>query len=168
MSRPVYVYALAVVGLFAALGAGLGLAANFILGFFIEQFVEPGADPLDSTQVGVMFLTSIFTIYAMGPMTAGIAGVGVGQALPDRRAVASIVAGAGSFIGFYLFVGLGLFFTFTVLAEYGSGGGGGGGSPLDPSSLLTLMLQVSLPVGLVGLSAAYLTSKITQRAASAQ
>ena len=173
MSRPAYVYALAVVGLFAALGAGLGLAANFTLGFFIEQFVEPGTDPLDSTQVGIMFLVSIFFIYATGPLAAGVAGIGVGQALPDRDGTAAVVAGVGSFVGFFVFAGLGLFLTFSVLAEYGAGGGGGGGgsggggggggdSPIEPSALGTLMLQVSLPVGLVCLASAYLTSRVTR------
>ena len=165
MSRPAYVYALAVVGLFAALGAGLGLAANFTLGFFIEQFVEPGTDPLDSTQVGIMFLVSIFFIYATGPLAAGVAGIGVGQALPDRDGAAAVVAGVGSFVGFFVFAGLGLFLTFSVLAEYGAGGGGGGGggdSPIEPSALGTLMLQVSLPVGLVCLASAYLTSRVTR------
>ena len=165
MSRPAYVYALAVVGLFAALGAGLGLAANFTLGFFIEQFVEPGTDPLDSTQVGIMFLVSIFFIYATGPLAAGVAGIGVGQALPDRDGAAAVIAGVGSFVGFFVFAGLGLFLTFSVLAEYGAGGGGGGGggdSPIEPSALGTLMLQVSLPVGLVCLASAYLTSRVTR------
>jgi len=167
MSRPAYVYALAVVGIFAALGAGLGLAANFTLGFFIEQFVDPGTDPLDSTQVGIMFLVSVFFIYAVGPLAAGVAGVGVGQALPDRDGIAAVVAGVGSLVGFFVFAGLGLFLTFSVLAEYGpgpgGGGGGGGGGPIDPSALGTLMLQVSLPVGLVCLVTAYVTSRITRR-----
>jgi len=158
MSRPAYVYALAVVGIFAALGAGL--AANFTLGFFIEQFVDPGTDPLDSTQVGIMFLVSVFLIYAVGPLAAGVAGVGVGQALPDRDGTAAVVAGVGSFVGFSVFAGLGLFLTFSVLAEYGPGGGGG---PIDPSAPGTLMLQVSLPVGLIRLASAYLTSRITRR-----
>ena len=163
MSRPAYVCALAVVGIFAALGAGLGLAANFTLGFFIEQFVDPGTDPLDSTQVGIMFLLSVFFIYAVGPLAAGVAGVGVGQALPDRDGTAAVVAGVGSFVGFSVFAGLGLFLTFSVLAEYGPGGGGGGGGPIDPSAPGTLMLQVSLPVGLVRLASAYPTSRITRR-----
>ncbi|PSQ44624.1 hypothetical protein BRD14_00830 [Halobacteriales archaeon SW_5_68_122] len=169
MSRPAYVYALAVIGLFAALGAGLGLAANFTLGFFIEQFVDPGTDPLDSTQVGIMFLVSIFFIYATGPLAAGVAGIGVGQALPDRDGAAAVVAGVGSFVGFFVFAGLGLFLTFSVLAEYGAGGAGGGGggggggdSPIEPAALGTLMLQVSLPVGLVCLASAYLTSRVTR------
>jgi hypothetical protein len=164
MSRPAYVYALAVVGIFAALGAGL--AANFTLGFFIEQFVDPGTDPLDSTQVGIMFLVSVFLIYAVGPLAAGVAGVGVGQALPDRDGTAAVVAGVGSFVGFSVFAGLGLFLTFSVLAEYGpggGGGGGGGGGPIDPSAPGTLMLQVSLPVGLICLASAYLTSRTTRR-----
>lgn len=168
MNRPLY-YALAVVGAFAALGAGVGLAANFTLGFFIEQFVEPGEDPLESIQVGIMFLTAIFLAYGLGPVAAGVAGIGVGQALPDRETTASVVGGVGSFVGFYLFVGLALFFTFSVLGEYGTppggsgeaGEGGGGGGPLEPSALLTLMVQVSLPVALVGLATAYITSRVT-------
>lgn len=172
MSRPLYVYGLAVVGTFAILGAGLGLAANFTLGFFIEQFVDPGTDPLDVTQVGIMFLVSILFIYALGPIAAGVAGIAVGQALPDRETAAGVVAGVGSFVGFYLFVGLALFLTFSVLSEYGGGMGGGGGEevegeaqggggPLDPSALVTLMIQVSLPVGLVGLATAYITSRVS-------
>ena len=164
MNRPAYVYALAVVGAFATLGAGVGLAANFTLGFFIEQFVDPGDPPLESIQVGMMFLVAIFFTYGLGPVAAGVAGVGVGQAMPDRETAAGIVAGVGSFAGFYLFVGLALFFTFAVLSEYGggpSGGGGGGGGPLDPAGLATLVVQVSLPVGLVGMGTAYITSRVS-------
>ena len=85
MSRPAYVYALAVIAVFAALGAGLGLAANFTLGFFIEQFVDPGTDPLDSTQIGILFVVSIFLIYAVGPLAAGV-GVGAEAATaPSTR-----------------------------------------------------------------------------------
>ncbi len=162
MDRPLYVYVLIVVGVFVVVGTGIGLSINFTLGFFIEQFVEPGDDPLDSTQVGLMFLVAIFFIYAVSPFLACIVGVGIGRAFPDRETVAGGIAGVGSFIGFFLFVGLGLFFTFAVLAEYGmpagGGDGNGGGSPLDQTALLTLMLQVSIPVGLVGLVTAYLTS----------
>ena len=165
MNRPLYVYVLGVVAAFAALGAGVGLAANFTLGFFIEQFVEPGEAPLDSIQVGIMFLVAIFLAYGLGPVAAGVAGVGVGQALPDRETAAGIVAGLGSFVGFYLFVGLALFFTFSVLGEYGTppggGEGGDGGGPLEPSALVTLMLQVSLPVALVGLATGYVTSRLS-------
>ncbi|QLD87913.1 hypothetical protein HWV07_02205 [Natronomonas salina] len=165
MSRPAHVYALAVVGAFAALGAGVGLAANFTLGFFIEQFVDPGDPPLDSIQVGMMFLVAIFFTYGVGPVAAGVAGIGIGQAMPDRELAAGIVSGAGSFVGFYLYVGLALFFTFAVLSEYGtgpmSGGGGGGGSPLDPAGLVTLVVQVSLPAGLVGMATGYLTSRVS-------
>ena len=168
MKRPAYAYALAVVGAFAALGAGLGLAANFTLGFFIEQFVDPGTDPLDSTQIGILLLVSIFVIYATGPVVAGLAGVGLGRMLPDREATAAVVAGVGCFVGFFLFAGLGLFLTFSVLSEYGAGagaggggGGGGGGSPIEPSALGTLMVQVGLPVGLVGLATAYVTARVS-------
>lgn len=162
MSRPAYLYMSAVVAVFAALGAGLGLAANFALGFFIEQFVDPGTDPLDSTQVGIMFLVAIFFIYAVGPVAAVVAGIGIGGLLPDREGTAAIVAGVGSFVGFFIYAGLALFVTFSVLAEYGAGAAGGEG-PIEPSALGTLMLQVSLPVGLVGLAGAYITARVAGR-----
>jgi hypothetical protein len=169
MQQPASLYALVIVGVFATLGAGLGLAANFTLGFFIEQFVEPGTDPLDSTQIGIMLLVSIFLIYATGPIAAGIAGVGLGTMLPDREATAAVVAGVACFVGFFLFAGLAIFLTFSVLAEYGTaaaGGGGGGGSggaggPIDPAALGTLMVQVGLPVGLVGLTTAYMSARLS-------
>lgn len=156
-------YLLAVVGLFALLGGGVGLAANFTIGFFIEQFVEPGTDPLDNTQIGITLLVAIFFSYAIGPIASGVAGVWVGHGLSDREALAGVVAGAGGFAGFFVFVGLALFFTFMVLAEYsapGGGGGSGGGGPLVPSGLLGLMLQVNLLTGLVGFGSAYLTSRM--------
>lgn len=167
MRRPAYVYGLAVVGVFAALGAGLGLAANFTLGFFIEQFVDPGTNPLDSTQVGLMLLVAIFFVFGVGSVVAGLAGGGVGHLLPDREATAAVVGGAGSFVGFFLYAGLALFLTFSVLTEYaagsGGGGGGGGGGPIAPSAIGTLMLQVSLPVALVGLATAYITARVAGR-----
>lgn len=162
MQRSVY-YGLVVVGGFAVLGAGLGLAANFTLGFFIRQFVEPGESPMDVTQVAILFLVAIFFVYTLGPLAAGVAGVAIGRALPDRELLAGTIVGVGSFLGYFLFVGLALFFTFTVLVQYGpppGGGAGGDGGPLDPADLATLMLQVSLPTGLVGLATAYLTSRL--------
>jgi hypothetical protein len=159
--RPPYLYVLAVIGVFAALGAGLGLAANFTLGFFIEQFVEPGADPTDSTQVGILLLVSVFFIYATGPVAASVAGVALGTMLSDREATAGVVGGVGCFVGFFLFAGLALFLTFSVLAEYGAAAGGGGGGPIEPSALLTLMVQVGLPVGLIGLATAYTTARVS-------
>ncbi|QLD87336.1 hypothetical protein HWV23_16930 [Natronomonas halophila] len=155
-------YLLAVISLFGLLGAGVGLAANFTISFFIEQFVQPGTDPLDSTQIGIMLLVAIFVAYTAGPIVAGIAGAWVGRNLPEREALAGIIAGTGGFAGFYVFIGLALLFTFSVLAEFSApgGGGGGGGGPLDPSGLVTLMVQVSLLTGLVGFGTAYLTSRI--------
>jgi hypothetical protein len=155
-------YLLAVISLFGLLGAGLGLAANFTISFFIEQFVQPGTDPLDSTQIGIMLLVAIFVAYTAGPIVSGIAGAWVGRNLPEREALAGIIAGTGGFAGFYVYIGLALLFTFSVLAEFSApgGGGGGGGSPLDPSGLVTLMVQVSLLTGLVGFGTAYLTSRI--------
>jgi hypothetical protein len=153
-------YLFAVIGLFGLLGAGVGLAANFTISFFIEQFVQPGTDPLDSTQIGIMLLVAIFVAYTAGPIVSGIAGAWVGRNLPEREALAGIIAGTGGFAGFYVFIGLALLSTFAVLAEFSAPGGGGGGGPLDPSGLLRLMVQVSLLTGLVGFGTAYLTSRI--------
>lgn len=159
--RRLFTYALAVVGMFGVLGVGLGLAGNFTLSFFIEQFVDPGTNPLDVTQVALMFLVVIVIIYSTGPIASVVAGVVVGQVLPDREGAASVVVGISAFLGFYLFVALSLFITFSVLSEYGALSGGGGG-PLDPAGLVTLTVQVSLPVGLVGLVSAYITSRVSE------
>ncbi|MCY4729028.1 hypothetical protein KY092_00485 [Natronomonas gomsonensis] len=158
--RRLFTYALAVVGTFGVLGVGLGLAGNFTLSFFIEQFVDPGTNPLDVTQVALMFLVVIVIIYSTGPIASVVAGVVIGQVLPDREGAASVVVGISAFLGFYLFVALSLFFTFSVLSEYGALSGGGG--PLDPAGLVTLTVQVSLPVGLVGLVSAYITSRVSE------
>jgi hypothetical protein len=159
MDRPAYVYGLAVVGGFVALGAGVGLAANFTLGFFIEQFVDPGAPPLESTQVGLLFLVSIFFVYGLGPVGACVAAVGVGRGLAGRPTMAGLTASAGSVAGFVLYVGIALGCILAVLSEYGSGGGGGGG-PLDPAGLGTLLVQVCIPVGLVGLATGAIVSRV--------
>lgn len=161
--RPLYVYALVVVVLFAVVGAGVGLAINFTLGFFIQQFVDPGVDPLSVTQVAILFLVSILFIYALAPVVAGIAGFGTGNALRDHDASAAVVGGVGSLVGFYVYAGLALFLVLAVLSTYGpppdGGGNPNGGGPLDPGGIARLTLQVSLPVGLVGLLSAFVTSR---------
>lgn len=164
MNRPAYVYGLAVVGGFAALGVGVGLSANFTLGFFIEQFVDPGSPPLESTQVGMLFLVAIFLTYGLGPVGACVAAVGVGRALSGRPVTAAFTASVGSVAGFVLYVGLALACTLAVLSEYGSGLSGGGGSPLDPGGLVALVVQVSIPVGLVALATAAITSRVAGEA----
>lgn len=163
--RRLVTYGLAVVGTFSVLGVGLGLALNFTISFFIEQFVDPGTNPLDVTQVALMFLVAIVIIYSTGPIASIVAGIVIGQVLPEREGAAAVIVGISAFLGFYLFAALSLFFTFAVLMEYGTlgaGGNGGGGGPLDPAGLVTLTLQVSLPVGLVGLMSAYLTSRVSE------
>jgi len=162
-ARPLYWYGLVVVALFAAVGAGVGLAINFTLGFFIEQFADPGDDPLSVTQVAILFLASILLVYAFAPVVAGVAGAIIGWALPQREVKAAVVGGFGSFLGYFLFVGVALFLLLAVLSTYGPPPGGdgnsNGGGPLDPGGLAWLTVQVSLPVGLVGFVSAYVGSR---------
>ena len=161
--RPLYWYGCVVVAVFAAVGAGVGLALNFTLGFFIEQFVDPGDDPLSVTQVAILFLVSIVLVYGLAPVVAGVTGALIGRALHGREVKAAAVGGLGSFFGYFLFVGLALFLLLAVLSTYGpppgGDGNGNGGGPLDPGGRARLTVQVSLPVGLVGLVSAYVASR---------
>lgn len=165
MSRPLYRYALAIVAGFLVAGVGLGMAANFTLGFYIETFVEPGTDPLDNQAVGIMLLTTMYFPFVLGPMVAGGMALAVGRALPRRRSTAAALGGAASIVGFVLLVAAALFLSFAVLAEYApAANGDGGGSPFDPAALGSLVLQVSIPVGLVGAAGGYLGSALADLA----
>lgn len=154
-------YALGVVGLFVVVGVGLGLANNFVLGFLIEQFVDPGGAPTDNTLVGIMLVDAIVTPVVLGPLIAAGASLALGRALPDRRLAATAVGAGVSIVGFYLMASVSLFLTFVVLTQYGGGGGGsGGGGPFDPMALVSLILEAGIPAAIVGAVAAYVGTRL--------
>lgn len=153
-------YAARIVGLFVVVGVGLGLANNFVLGFLIEQFVDPGGNPTDNTLVGIMLINAIVTPVVLGPLVAGGVSLALGRALPDRRLAAASLGAGVSVVGFYLMAFVSLFLTFVVLAQYGGGGGGGGGTPFDPAALVRLILETGIPTAIVAVAAAYIGSRL--------
>jgi hypothetical protein len=158
--RSLLVYVGGVVGVFVAAGIGLGLGSNFILGFLIEQFVEPGANPTDSTLVSIMLLHNVVTPFLVGPLMAVGAGALIGRALPERRLTATAIGGSASLVGFYLMTGLTLFLTINVVAQYSTGGAGGGGG-LDQAALGKQVIESGIPAAVVGGLGAYIGSYVS-------
>jgi hypothetical protein len=149
------------IGLFVFVGIGVGLAQNFTLSFFIEQFVDPGSDPLENSAIGLLLLGSVFTPFTLGPLVAAGVGLVTGVNYPDREGLAALVAGAASGVGFVLMTGLTLFLTFAVLSQYASGGGGGGGGgPFSPADLVPTIVQAGIPMAVVGGGAAYIRARL--------
>lgn len=159
--RPALRYLAGGLGLFAAVGIGIGLAQNFTLGFLIEQLVDPGGDPLQNTLVGIVIVVDVITPFSLGPLVAGGVGLVTGAGYPDREGLAAIVAGVTSGVGFILMTFLALLLTFAVLQQYSTGeGGGGGGGPFSPADLVPTIIQSGIPMAVVGGAAAYIRARI--------
>lgn len=153
-------YVAAGLGLFVAIGIGVGLAQNFTLGFLIEALVEPPNDPLANTLVGIILMVDVVAPFSLGPLVAAGVGVLTGAGLPDREGLAAVVAGVVSGVGFVLMTVLVLVLTFATLTQYTSGGGGGGGGPFSPTALIPTILLTGVPVALVGGTAAYIRARL--------
>lgn len=147
-------------GLFVAVGIGVGLAQNFTLGFLIEQLVDPGGDPLQNTLVGIVIVVDVITPFSLGPLVAGGVGLVTGAAYPDREGLAAIVAGVASGIGFVLMTFVALLLTFAVIQQYATGQGGGGGGPFSPADLVPTIVQSGVPMAVVGGTAAYIRARL--------
>lgn len=157
-----------VLGLFLAVGVGLGLASYLGLDFLVVQFVDPGTDPTDNTIVGILLIHAILTPLLLGPLVAGATSLLLGRTLPERPALATVSAAATSAVGFYLMTVVALAITFAVLwqssgaaAGGAAAGGAGGGSPFDPSALLSLVLRAGIPAAFVGAVAGYVGSRLS-------
>lgn len=156
--RGLLAYGVAVVGLFAAVGFGMGLGMNFALGFVIEQFVDPGTNPTDVTAVAITLLVNVTLPFSLGALVAAGAGVTAGRDFPDRQAAVTLVAGVASAVGFYVMAGLAIFLMFSVLSQYG--GGGGGSSPVSTADLGATIVRTGIPVAVTGGAAAYVASQL--------
>jgi hypothetical protein len=159
--RSLLAYVASVVAVFVAAGVGLGLGSNFILGFLIEQFVEPGATPTDNTLISIMLLHNVITPFLVGPLMAIVAGALIGRVLPGRRVTATAIGGVASLVGFYLMTGLTLFLTINVIAQYSTGTGGGGGA-LERAALAMQVVESGIPAAVVGAAGAYIGAYLSR------
>ncbi|WP_255195912.1 hypothetical protein [Halorarius litoreus] len=160
VARRLLQYVAGGLGLFLAVGVGVGLAQNFTLSFLIEQLVDPGGNPLDNTLVGIVIVVDIITPFSLGPLVAAGVGLVTGAGYDDREGVAAFVAGAVSGVGFVLMTLVALLLTFAVLQQYGTGGAGGGDSPFSPSALVPTVIQAGIPMTVVGGAAAYIRARL--------
>lgn len=147
------------VGLFVAVGVGVGLAQNFTLAFLIEQLVSPGTNPLDSTVVGMVLIVDVVTPFAIGPLVAAGTGLVVGAGYTDRPGGSALLAGVSSALGFVAMTFTALLLTFVVIGQYSSGGGSGGG-PFSPSDIVPVVFQTAIPMAVVGGAAAYIRARL--------
>lgn len=165
--RPLLRTAGYVVATFAVVGAGYGLAANFTIGFLIETFVEPGANPLDNTLVGIVLVVSVVNTMLLGPVMAGVAGLSVGRSYPGRGVLAAGLTGFSSTLGFYVLAALALFLTFGVLSQYAPAEAAGAaaessGGPFTFADLRPTLVEVGIPTGVVGAVTGYVGSWLAE------
>lgn len=155
-------YVAAGVGLFVAVGVGVGLAQNFTLVFLVEQLVDPGTDPLANTLVGIVLIVDVITPFSLGPLVAAGVGVVTAGGFPDRPRTAAVLAAVVSALGFVLMTLLALLLTFAALSQFtgGGGGGGSGGGPFSPVDLVPTVLLSGIPMALVGGAAAYVRARL--------
>lgn len=147
-----------VVGLFLAVGVGVGLAQNFTLGLLIEQLVDPGTDPTDNTLVGIVLVVDVVTPFVLGPLVAVGGGVLVGRLMSNAERAAAVLAGTAAGVGFVLMTFLALTLTFAVLGQYGGGGGADG--PIAQDALFTTVFETAVPTAVVGGLAGYISARI--------
>lgn len=152
-------YVVGGLGLFAAVGVGVGLAQNFTLGFLIEALVDPPNNPMDNTLVGIVIVVDVITPFSLGPLVAAGVGLLTGAGYPNREGTAAVIAGAVSGVGFVVMTLLALFLTFAALQQYASGGGGGGG-PFTAADLMPTVVQSGIPMAIVGAAAAYIRARL--------
>jgi hypothetical protein len=158
-----------VLATFAVVGVGYGLAANFTIGFLIETFVDPGANPLDNTLVGIVLVLAVVNTMLLGPVLAAVAGLSVGRSYPDRGVLVAGLSGVSSTLGFYVLAALALFLTFGVLSQYApaaaSGAAAGSSSSSGPFTVADLrptLVEVGIPTGLVGAVTGYVGSRLAE------
>lgn len=143
-----------VIGLFAVLGIGLGLAGYIVL----DQLV-PGSDGQgqmfgQALISGLLVLEAVAVMYFLGPAMAVVSGIYSGRQ-DDTPANTALTGGVGSFVGFYvMFV---LAFLIMSLAFPETNGGGGSG-PTDLGNNIVEMILVGIPTGFVGAISGLITS----------
>lgn len=146
-----------IVGVFAAIGVGLGLTGYISLSWVESVFTSADqsemANSFGQMFVGLVFLQSVIITFFTGPTVAALSGLVTGISQASRTRAAGI-SGVGAFVGFYVMVVLAIV---VMSLAYSSGGdGSGGSSSVDMMNALTTAIQAGIPTAAVGVIAGYI------------
>lgn len=145
-----------IVGVFAAIGVGLGLTGYISVGWIQGTFTNPDqgefANSIGQMFVGLVFLQSVIITFFTGPTVAAITGLLSGLSESSRTRSAGI-GGLGSFVGFYVMVVVAIV---VMSLAYGSGGGSGGSESFDMGQAFVTAAKAGIPTAIVGVIAGYL------------
>jgi hypothetical protein len=135
-----------VVGLFLALGVGLGAAGHLAVGWAGRQFVA-GASGASPAEFGPVFVALVAFQTTVATLLVGVAVAGLVGAMAGSRFVtarrAGLVAGGGSLLGFYAMGG-------TTVLLVTLAGGPGTEQLFDPGAALGPLALTGLLAGLAG------------------
>lgn len=146
-----------IVGVFAAIGIGLGLTGFISLGWIEGAFTNPDqsemANSFGQMFVGLVFLQSVIITFFTGPTVAALSGLVTGISKASKTRAAGI-SGVGAFIGFYVMV---LIAILVMSMAYSTGGSGSGGSTsFDFGNTLITAAKAGIPTAAVGVVAGYI------------
>lgn len=135
-----------VVGVFAALGAALGVVSYVVTDWARVQFVA-AASGANLSQFGPVFVAlsafqTTVTLLLAGPVVGTVVGTLVGSRFLDWK-LAGGVAGGGSLVGFFVMAGLGVLGLSLV-------GGSGTGQIYAVSQSVGPLLVAGATTGVVG------------------
>lgn len=144
-------------GLFVAVGVGLGLSGYISISTMNQMFVEEAGSEfgaqLGQTFVALVALQSAFVVFFLGSVVASISATSI-SAEAESIKESVLANGVASFIGFYLMVGVALVIMLAALGSGDPSGGGGGGQPaVQIGDVIGPIVQVGIPTALVGTAA---------------
>jgi hypothetical protein len=137
-----------VVGMFFIVGLGVGATGYVGVSWLDAELVESATGQTQSFGqlfVGLAFFQSVLFAFLVGPAVASLAGLRSAAQLASDRDVA-LVAGLGSFVGFYLmaFLAVGVL---SLAVE----GGGPDQFGVELGTVVLPLLRAGIPTGVVGL-----------------
>lgn len=153
-------------GVFAAIGIGLGLSGMVLLDAAQQQFVNPDAgefaQSIGQLVVFLLLFQGVMITFFTGPVAAAVTGLSVSREAESLKELL-ITSGVGSFVGFLLMAVLAagiMLSTFETGGTGGTGGSGGGGN-LELGQFVGEIILISLPTTVVGVVSGWLGSRIS-------
>ena len=147
-----------VIGVFAAIGVGLGLTGYVSMTWAQSVFTSSNqgqfANAIGQMMVGVILLQSIIVTLFVGPVMATVTGLLSGVSL-DGAKQSAIFNGVASFAGFYVMVFIAVI-VMSLALDGGSSTGTGSGGGFDVGNAIGPVVKAGIPTALVGGLAGYI------------